>query len=599
VLKHFQNRLESKAYDTTSIILRVLNEYGPAYWKRYALALFFMAVVAGSTSLTAYLVAQAVDQTYIHRNFEAIIVFCITIIVLFSIKGIAVYTQALISARIGFDINADVQKKIFDKLLRAELGFFNDRHSAEFVGRLTHAANAPGSVLTVLITAVGRDALTLIGLVTVMIIRDPLMAVIAFITMPLAILFVRTIVSQVRKYANDQFIANVEISDTMQELVRGFGVIKAFSLDDEFRRRVFEQVQVLKLNSDTLARLSNKSSPLMEALGGFTIALLFLYTGYRVVYFNATAGEFSSFIAAFLLAYDPARRLTRINIGLGHHIAHLRILYELIDTPESDATDEFKPPLVVTRGRVEFTNVNFAYRKGENVLRDMSFVAEAGQITALVGPSGGGKSTTLNLAMRLYEVERGTITIDDQDISERTRGSLRRQIAYVGQDVFLFRSSIRDNIRFGKLDATDEEIIIAAKAAHAHEFIMNFPGGYSTFCGEHGLQLSTGQRQRISIARALLKNAPIIQLDEATAALDSESERYVQDAIAHLCKNRTTIVVAHRLQTIIHAHRILFVERGSVVEWGTHEELLQRASRYSSFYQLQFGEELKRSQNRP
>jgi ATP-binding cassette, subfamily B, bacterial MsbA len=314
---------------------------------------------------------------------------------------------------------------------------------------------------------------------------------------------------------------------------------------------------------------------------------------------NAMVGEIVSFTAAFLFAYEPIKRLNRLNIALSSGLFGVRTFYQLVDSPDTEADDGDRPALCMEAGRIEFAGVDFAYREGEPVLRCMSFVAEPGRLTALVGPSGGGKSTALSLVLRLYDVAAGRISIDAQSIAIVSRASLRRQIAYVGQDVFLFRGTIRDNIGCGKPGANEREIIAAAMAAHAHDFIMSFPSGYDTPVGEHGLQLSTGQRQRLTIARALLKDAPLILLDEATAALDSESERHVQDAIARLCKGRTTIAIAHRLQTIMHADRIVFVEHGTVIESGTHLELLRRGGRYAAFYRLQFEEELARQRGAP
>jgi ATP-binding cassette, subfamily B, bacterial MsbA len=310
-----------------------------------------------------------------------------------------------------------------------------------------------------------------------------------------------------------------------------------------------------------------------------------------VINAGAKPGEFVSFMAAFLLAYEPAKRLARLNFDLANALLGVRVFYEVIDSPASEPGEEHKPPLALSTARVEFRDVHFAYRPGEPVLTGMSFLADPGRITALVGPSGGGKSTVLNLILRFYEVGAGAIMIDGQNIAGVSRRSLREQIGYVGQDVFLFRGSIRENIAFGRLDASKDDIVAAAKAAHAHDFIMSFPAGYDTPVGEHGLQLSGGQRQRVAIARALVKNAPIILLDEATAALDSESERLVQDAMKHLCEGRTTLVIAHRLHTITHADRILVIENGAVVESGRHDELLRRSGRYASFFRLQLREQ--------
>jgi ATP-binding cassette subfamily B protein len=325
----------------------------------------------------------------------------------------------------------------------------------------------------------------------------------------------------------------------------------------------------------------------METLGGFAIAIALIYGGYRVIETGAPPGQFFSFITAFLLAYEPAKRLARLNMDLTSGLVGVRILFEILDSPASESSDAGRPALALKTARIEFSGVSFDYRPGEPVIRNLSLVAEPGMVTALVGPSGGGKSTILNLILRFHEVDRGVIAIDGQNITEVSRQSLRRQIAYVGQDVFLFRGSVRDNIAFGRPGASEAEIIAAAQAACAHDFILSFPLRYDTPVGEHGLQLSGGQRQRIAVARALVKDAPIILLDEATASLDSESERQVQEAIEHLCQGRTTLVIAHRLHTVTHADRIHVIEDGVIVESGRHDDLLRKGGRYASFYRLQ------------
>src|SRR5581483_4420845 len=298
-------------------------------------------------------------------------------------------------------------------------------------------------------------------------------------------------------------------------------------------------------------------------------------------------GQFFSFISAFLLAYEAAKRLARLNMDLHQGLVGVRMLFEILDSPATEPSDDDRPALKISTGRIEFSQVSFAYRPGEPVLKDLSFVAEPGLVTALVGPSGGGKSTILNLILRFYETPRGRISIDGQDIMQVSRHSLRQQIAYVGQEVFLFRGSVKENIAFGRPNATEQEIVAAAQAACAHDFIMAFPQGYDTPVGEHGMQLSGGQRQRIAVARALIKDAGIILLDEATASLDSESERQVQEAIEHLCQGRTTLVIAHRLHTVTHADRIFVIEDGAVVESGRQDELLRKGGRYASYHRLQ------------
>jgi ATP-binding cassette subfamily B protein len=356
-------------------------------------------------------------------------------------------------------------------------------------------------------------------------------------------------------------------------------------------KRLDANIAELERESNKWARLAHRASPLMEGLGGFAIGIALVYGGFRVLETGATPGQFFSFLAAFMLAYEPAKRLARLNIDLNTALVGVRILFEIIDIPATEPDDTDKPPLEVTTARLEFKDVRFAYRPDEIVICGMSFSAEPGRMTALVGPSGGGKSTVFNLILRFYDVDGGEIIIDGQNIATVSRASLRRQIAYVGQDVFLFHGTIRDNIAIGRPDATEAEIVAAARAAHAHEFVSAFPAGYDTAVGERGMQLSGGERQRIAIARALIKDAQIILLDEATASLDSESERLVQDAMARLCEGRTTIAIAHRLHTITHADRILVVENGAIVEHGRHDELLRRGGRYAAFYRLQIKEQ--------
>jgi ATP-binding cassette subfamily B protein len=446
-------------------------------------------------------------------------------------------------------------------------------------------------VLNLLVLAIGRDLLALIGLVAVMIYQDPVLTFVSLVVFPPAMLVLRKMIKRIREVARQQFTGNTKIMQTLQEALQGMRIIKAFNLEDVVRARFHSNVSDVEQESNKMARIAGRSSPLMESLGGIAIALAIMYGGYRVIQTGATPGEFFSFLAAFLLAVEPAKRLARLNIDLHSGLVGVRVLYEILDSPPTERLEDDKPPLKLTESRIEFAGVRFGYRSEEPVLRGMSFMAEPGKVTALVGPSGGGKSTVFNLLLRFYEADGGVIAIDGQDTANVSRGSLRQQIAYVGQDVFLFHGTIRENIAVGKPEASDGEIVAAAKAAHAHEFISRFPAGYDTPVGERGTQLSGGERQRIAIARALIKNAPIILLDEATASLDSESERLVQDAMAILCEGRTTIAIAHRLHTIMHADRILVVEGGVIMEAGRHDELLRKGGRYAAFYRLQIKEQ--------
>jgi ATP-binding cassette, subfamily B, bacterial MsbA len=583
----FPRKITDDPYGAAVLIRRLATEQGAAYWRRYLSAFALMGVAAGATSLSAYLLGEAINKAYIDKNIPGIAFYSTIIFLLFLVRGIAIYQQTVTLSKISNAILANNQRKLFSKLMSESVGFFSERHSSEFLARLTAGANSVTQVLNLLINAVGRDLLLLVGLVVVMLVQDAYMTMLGFLIAPPAMLVLRKLVKRIKGLAYNQFTGTASILETMQESLQGIRTVKAFTLEETMRERINENIEAVERNANKMARVSNRSSPLMETLGGFAVAAGLMYGGYGVVALNATPGQFFSFLTAFLMAYEPTKRLARLNIDLNSQLVGARMLLEIVDSPATEISDDDKPSLKLTDSRVELRDVSFAYRRGETVLNRMSFVAEPGKVTALVGPSGGGKSTVLALLLRFYEIAQGDILIDGQSISRVSRRSLREQSAYVGQDVYLFRDTIRANIAFGKRGASEAEIVEAAKAACAHDFIMSFPLGYDTPVGELGTQLSGGQRQRIAVARALIRNAPLILLDEATAALDSESEKQVQEAIEHLCQNRTTIVIAHRLHTIMHADTILVVEAGEIVERGKHEDLLRRGGRYASFFRLQ------------
>jgi ATP-binding cassette, subfamily B, bacterial MsbA len=592
---HISKSADDERYRPTALIRRLLTEQGLVHWRKYAVAFVLMAISAGCTALSAYLIGDVINQTYVNHNLAGVILLGGITAALFAAKGLATYGHTVLLSQIGNRIVANNQRGVFAKLLSEGLSFFSDRHSTEFIARLTTGAAACTQVINLLITSLGRDLLSLIGLLTVMVVQDPLMSFFSFVVAPPAFLILRKMIRRVYGIARNQFHGGTQIIETLQETLQGIRIVKAFTLEGIMRERFDSNVAMVEHEANKMARVSGRASPLMETLGGCAIAIAIVYGGYRVIATGATPGQFFSFIAAFLLAYEPAKRLARLNIELNSALVGVRILFEVIDSPPSEPSDIGKPPLRVEAARLEFDDVHFGYRPDEAVLRGMSFVAEPGKLTALVGPSGGGKSTAFNLILRFYDPDRGTIVIDGTDITQVSRQSLRQQIAYVGQDVFLFRDTIRENIAFGKPGASQDEVVAAAKAAYAHDFIMAFPRGYDTPVGEHGLQLSGGQRQRVAIARALIKNAPIILLDEATAALDSESELQVREAMERLCQGRTTLAIAHRLHTVAHADRIYVLEDGQATESGRHDELLRKNGRYAAFYRLQLKQQEARA----
>jgi ABC-type multidrug transport system fused ATPase/permease subunit len=586
-MTEFPRKITDDPYGAAILIRRLVMEQGAAYWRRYLLAFVLMGISAGATAGSAYILGKVINKAYVDKDVRGIAILSGVTILIFMLKGAATYGHSVILSQISNAILANNQRRLFAKLMSESVAFFSERHSSEFLARLTAGATSVTQVLNLLINALGRDLLLLIGLVIVMLMQDPYMALLGFAVAPPAMLVLRKLVKRIKGLAHNQFTGTADILETMQESLQGIRTVKAFTLEQTMRERIDASIGAVERNANKMARVSNRASPLMETLGGFAVAGGLMYGGYSVVAMGATPGQFFSFLTAFLMAYEPAKRLARLNIELNSNLIGARKLLEIVDSPSTEPTDDDKPALKLSDARVEFRDVSFAYRPNEPVLNRMSFVAEPGKMSALVGPSGGGKSTVLALLLRLYEVTGGDILIDGQAISGVSRRSLRQQTAYVGQDVYLFRDTIGANIAFGKDGATQDEIVAAAKAACAHDFIMGFPLGYETPVGEHGTQLSGGQRQRVAVARALVKNAPVILLDEATAALDSESEKQVQEAIEHLCQNRTTIVIAHRLHTIMHADAILVVEGGEIVERGRHDDLLRRGGRYASFFRLQ------------
>jgi subfamily B ATP-binding cassette protein MsbA len=585
-LLYFQ-RLFADPNGTLALVRRLLLEQAASQWRRYARAFGLMGIAAAATALGAYLIGGVINQAYVHKSMPGIFWLALAIAAIFTVKALATYGSSLTLARIGNRIIADNQRTMFARLLQHNVAFFAERHSSEFMARLTAGAAAASQVLNLLVTSIGRDLLSLIGLAAVMALQDPLMSLFSVIVVPPAMLILRRLIKRIKTIAQRQFTGSTHVLETLQETVQGIRIVKAYTLEGSMRARFDAHVAELENESNKWARVAYRSSPLMEALGGFAIAGALIYGGFRVIETGAPPGQFFSFLAAFMLAYEPAKRLARLNIDLHSGLVGVRILFDVIDHPPTEQPDDSKPPLKLSLARVEFADVQFAYRTGERVIRHLSFVAEPGKATALVGPSGGGKSTIFNLMLRFYEVDGGAIVVDGQNIAKVSRDSLRSQVAYVGQDVLLFHGSVRDNIAIGRRGASEAEIVAAAKAACAHDFILAFPRGYDTGVGEHGMQLAGGERQRIAVARALLKDAPLILLDEATASLDSESERQVQGAIEHLCHGRTTIVIAHRLHTVVDAHRIFVIEDGTVAESGRHDELLRKNGRYASFYRLQ------------
>ncbi len=582
--------LDLATADTADVLRRLFQDHGRKHLHSYILAMLLMSVGAGATAYSAYLLKPVLNGLIEGEHFKDLRYMAWLVFGLFAARGLVTYLASIVLSRAGNAIIAAAQARLFDHLLRQDLRFFADRHSSDFITRLVYAPNGVRDTMQALITSLGRDVLTLFGLVAVMFVQDARLAFIAVAAVPIAVIVLSRTVGRMRKFMRRTYAGAAQIMETMQETVQGNRIVKSFNLEDTMRARMALAIREVERSSNRVQAGLAISTPVADTLAGLAIGLVIFYGSWRVSVAQADAGSFFSFVAAMLMAYDPAKRLARLKLDLQNGITSARLMYEVLETPAAEAQTPGLPMLEVSRGRIVLEDIRFRYRPDEIVLDGLNLVIEPNQTTALVGPSGGGKSTVIALVQRFYKPEAGRISIDGQDIAGLDLASLRNVIAFVSQDVYLFRGTIRENIALGRPGAREADIVAAAKKAHAHDFIVGFASGYDTPVGEHGAQLSGGQKQRISIARAILKDAPILLLDEPTAALDSESEREVQKALDDLRIGRTTLVVAHRLQTIINADRIHVVASGKAAEAGTHDELMRRDGAYRSFFASQFGE---------
>jgi subfamily B ATP-binding cassette protein MsbA len=573
------------------ILFRLLHEQTLRNWRAYLASLVLMVVLASCVTSTAYLIGAVVNATTLAGDFHSVLVVSAVIIAVFLVKGLAQYGQAILLTHAHARTNAFYRHTLFDRLLCENIDFLSREHSSETINRLRVSAEAPARLVDMMICAIGREGLSVIGLSAVMIYRDPLLSLGCMLSVPLLFLLARKSRARLDRITLMSIKAQSGVLEVLQETLHGMLSVKAFGLERLMRDRADREIASARDADEKIAELTWQFTPLIEALSGCVVALIIVYGSYRIISARAAPGDLVSYLTAFLLAYEPVKRLARFPLEIVNALPGLRMLYETLDSEPSEPSDDGKPDLEVRKGRIAFDSVTFGYRPDVPVLRGLSLVAAPGQATALVGRSGSGKSTIFRLLLRLYDCQAGTIMIDGQNIADVSRSSVRRHIAYLGQDAFLFHGTIAENITVGKLGASSDEIFAAARAANADEFIMSFPEGYETHVGENGCALSSGQRQRIAIARAFLKDSPIVLLDEPTASLDTISEREVRRAIAELCKHRTTLIIAHRMHTIIEAAVIYVVEGGEIREAGDHPTLLRNGPAYQALWselQVQF-----------
>jgi len=614
------------------LIGRVLRENFRLYVARYVLAFLLMAVAAAAYGFYAVLMknviqvifgqpqtlknpsalaeqAPAFVQHLQHFLGETVISFFTTstpgmlqvfnvaaaILLVFFIKGSCQYASTVILSKIGNNIVARQQNRVSNHILNQSLTFFVHFPTGDLITRVSRAASSARDVMNLLMMRV-QDIFTAIALLIAMFLMDWRLSCAALFIMAPLTLMLGGIIKRIRKIANAEFVSSVRVISTIQEAILGNKLIKSYNLEPHMSGRFDEAIHTVENRANKMAVVSARTTPLMETMGGIAIACIVFYGGYRHLVQGHAEGENAAaslvgFLTALLVSYEPIKRIARMNVSLQGALVGVQMLYDVLDADYSIPEPADAKPLRVDKGDITLRHLTFAYRPGIPVITDVSLTCPGGHVTALVGPSGSGKSTILNLIERFYGADAGSIEIDGQDLSRITTDSLRREISLVSQDTFLFSDTLRNNIRLARPDATDEEIEQAARAAFAHEFILEQPNGYDTEVGENGGNLSGGQRQRLSIARAFLKNAPILLLDEAMSALDSESEQKIQLAFDRLMQGRTTIVIAHRFSTIRNARKIQVLQDGRLVASGSHQELISdQDSLYAHLYRLQYQE---------
>ncbi len=558
------------------------------YWGRLVTAMIMMAVTGGTTSALAFLVKPALDEVFVNKDVSTLWLIPPAIIGLYLVKGLCAYGQTYLMQWVGQRIITQYRIDLYAHLQRLSLSFYDRTPTGELMSRITNDVSQIQGAVSSVITGLLRDAFTMVGLIFVVIYRDWFLAIFALGVFPICMIPLVRLGRRLRKISTRSQETMADVSVLLHETIGGARIVKGFCREEhEVGRFSGEAWRLFKLRMKDVSTRAI-SSPLMEFLGGLGIALIISYGGYQVITGASTPGTFFSFLAALILLYEPVKRMSGLNNEIQNGLAAAVRVYALLDTkPEVDDQPD-APELAPLKERIEFKDVSFAYRPGKPVLRDINLIVPAGQVLALVGTSGGGKTTMVNLLPRFYQLEQGSVLIDGRDIKTVSLKSLRSQIAIVTQQTILFNDTVRGNISYGRPEAGEDELRAAAEAAYALEFIGRLPQGFDTVIGEGGVLLSGGQRQRISIARAILADRPILILDEATSNLDTESEMFVQKALENLMRGRTTFVIAHRLSTVQRADRILVVQEGRIVESGRHQDLVNAGGPYQRLYRMQF-----------
>jgi len=562
-----------------------------ANWIRLVLSMGCMLIMAGATSATAFLVKPVIDGIFLRKDMAMLKLLPLAVIAVYFVNGLSRYGEEYLMNHVGESIIRELRDKLYERIQGLPIAFFQEEKTGTLMSRITNDVHIIKTMVSSAVTSSLKDSFTIVGLTFVIFYRDWKLALIAMVVLPFAYFPIVELGRRTRKVSKGYQEAMAEMTSFLHETFAGNKIVKAFGAEAFEKSRFFKKTRRLfKLEMKTI-KYRALTSPIMESLGGIGAALVIWYGGYKVIVGSSTPGTFFSFLAAVILLYGPVKKLAKINTQVQRGLAASDRVFDILEM-ESDIK-ETENPVTIPDGnhRVVFKEVSFKYQD-DLVLTKINLAAQEGEIIALVGMSGGGKTTLVNLIPRFYDVTSGSVAVDDMDIRDASIASLRRQIAIVTQEPILFNDTIRNNIAYGCTDASDECVQNAAKSAYAYDFIQGFPNGFETIIGELGGRLSGGEKQRLCIARALLKDAPILILDEATSSLDSEAESTVQKALENLMQGRTTFVIAHRLSTISYAHRIVVIVDGRIVEEGDQETLLSLKGEFYKLHQMQFGEKL-------
>jgi len=556
---------------------------------KFILAMLCMLAVGVTVSALAFLVKPALDEIFLNKNASLLKWIPMVIILIYIIKGTCSYGQTILMSFIGLRVVTNLRNELYDHIQRQSLSFFTKSPTGILMSRITNDVNLIQGAVSEAVTSIMKDSFTLVGLVFVIFYRDWKMACIAAVVFPLTIYPIAKFGERMRRIATGTQVTMGSLTSLLQETISGTRIVKAFGMEDYEGRRFSKENENLFRLSMKAVSIRAMSSPFMEFLGGLGIAAIIFYGGYQVIQGVSTPGTFFSFLTALIMLYEPVKRLTNVNNTIQQGISAAVRVFAIMDMKPEIKNRENAVELPRISKEIEIRNMTFTYGD-EPVLTNINLNIKSGEVVAFVGMSGGGKTTLVNLIPRFYDVTEGEILIDGHDIRDVTMESLRGQIGIVTQQTILFNDTVKNNIAYGDIKTSEQDIINASKAANAYPFIKNLPEGFDTVIGEQGARLSGGERQRISIARALLKDAPILILDEATSSLDTESEIEVQEALENLMKGRTTLVIAHRLSTINNADRIIVLVDGKIVEKGTHDFLLAQKGEYFKLYNMQFRE---------